>query len=312
MYLLANIFNVRRVNFSVDYLILHRGKKCKEKVECMSLLKLISLPIGNLGDITARALEELNNASVIFCEDTKSFRKLMGLLNISLEGKQIDSFHDHSQDQKVQKIVQILNQRRDVVFVSEAGSPIVSDPAFPITNAVANETGHLIETIPGCSAVIAALELAALPATPFHFHGFLPRDKNDVMASLQNYFGVAGTHIVFESPNRIEKTVELLIKGAPEECPIVICREITKRFQQVLRFTPETWAEKKEQMQFQGECVLLFYVSKDQVRPTSEQIQIRELAQNVLEKPGHQKTLAKLIAKIQDRKADEVYKDLLS
>lgn len=278
----------------------------------MSQLKLISLPIGNLGDITSRAIEELKAASIVFCEDTKSFRKLMGLLEISLEGKLIDSFHDHSQQEKIQKIIHLLNQRRDVVFVSEAGSPIVSDPAFPIANAIATQTDHELESIPGCSSVITALELAALPTTPFHFHGFLPRDKNAVSGTFEGLFGVSGTHIVFESPNRIEKTVELLLKQAYKGCPIVICREMTKRFQQVLRFTPETWPQKKELMQFQGECVLLFYVAKDEVLPSQELLQIRELAQKVLAKPGHQKTLAKLLAKIQDRKTDEVYRDLIS
>jgi 16S rRNA (cytidine1402-2'-O)-methyltransferase len=278
----------------------------------MSQLNLVSLPIGNLADITKRALDTLTNASVIFCEDTKSFRKLMGLLDISLEGKQIDSFHDHSQYEKVQKIIQLLNQRRDVVFVSEAGSPIVSDPAFPIVDAIANETDHKIETIPGCSSVIAAIELAALPATPFHFHGFLPRDKNAVQLALRDCFNQYGTHVLFESPNRIEKTADILCGFAPEDSKIVICREITKKFQQVLRFTPADWPEKRSQMNFQGECVLLVYVSKENVLPSAEIEQIKELAEKVLAKPGHVKTLSKLLSKILDTKTDEIYKQLNS
>lgn len=278
----------------------------------MSRLKLVTLPIGNLGDITQRALETLRESSLIYCEDTKAFRKLMGLLEISLDGKQIDSFHDHSQQEKIQRVIYFLNQKRDVTFVSEAGSPIVSDPAFPLVDAIIHSTSHEIDTIPGCSSVIAALELAGLPATPFHFQGFLPRDKNAVTQSFQNCFGHYGTHILFESPNRIEKTVELLIKIAPEDCQICICREITKKFQQVIRFNPVTWKEEKEKMKFQGECVLLFYVSKDNIMASQESLNLKEMANKVLSKPGHQKTLAKLIAKIQDRKVDEVYRELIS
>lgn len=278
----------------------------------MSRLNLVTLPIGNLADISKRALETLNEASVVFCEDTKSFRKLMGLLGVSLEGKQIDSFHDHSQYEKVGRIIQLLNQKRDVVFVSEAGSPIVSDPAFPIVDAIANETDHQIETIPGCSAVIAAIELAALPATPFHFHGFLPRDKNGVNQSLRECFNQYGTHVLFESPNRIEKTVDILCEFAPEETRVVICREITKKFQQVLRFTPSSWPEKRAEMTFQGECVLLVYVSKEDVLPSLKIEQIRELAENVMQRPGHVKTVSKLLSKILDLKTDEVYKHLNS
>lgn len=278
----------------------------------MSRLILVTLPIGNLADISKRALDTLNEATVVFCEDTKSFRKLMGLLDLSLDGKQVDSFHDHSQQEKVYRIIQLLNQKRDVVFVSEAGSPIVSDPAFPIVNAIAHETDHLIETIPGCSSVIAAIELAALPATPFHFHGFLPRDKNAVGSALRECFSQYGTHVLFESPNRIEKTVDVLCEFATSETQVVICREITKKFQQVLRFTPLTWHEKRKEMTFQGECVLLIYVSKERLMPSLKIEQIRELAKNVLQRPGHVKTISKLLSKILDQKTDEIYKELNS
>lgn len=277
----------------------------------MSRLKLVGLPIGNLKDITQRAIEELNKAHFIFCEDTKNFRKIAGLLNINLEHKTLDSFHDHSQDQKIRRVIQLLNQKNDVVFVSDAGSPIISDPAYPLVEAITRETDHQLDSIPGVSALTTALEVSGLPADPLHFYGFLPRDKNGVMASFENSKLQLGTHVFFESPNRIVKTIDLLVEVMDFDFPISICRELTKLYEEVYRFNASEWNEIKETIRAQGECVLLFYISRDKVNEGLNLKGIGPLIDKVMQRPGHPKDLSKLISKLTGRKADELYKEII-
>lgn len=143
----------------------------------LSELTLVTLPIGNSGDITLRALEALKSGKTFYAEDTRVFKDLLGNLGISLQDKFIDSFHDQSVG-KIDVIVSKIKNGESIYLVSDAGSPMVSDPAYPLLKRLLEE-GIEIKTLPGVTAVITALELSGLPPHPFHFWGFLARGKGE-------------------------------------------------------------------------------------------------------------------------------------
>ena len=138
----------------------------------MGNLIMVTTPIGNLDDFTKRARLALENTRVIASEDTRVTKDLLKKLGINFEEKRIESFHDHSGKSKLNLFLKFLKDE-DVAIVSDAGSPYISDPSYPLVKA-AIENDVTIQTMPGVCSVIAALELSGLPATPFYFHGFLP------------------------------------------------------------------------------------------------------------------------------------------
>jgi 16S rRNA (cytidine1402-2'-O)-methyltransferase len=167
-----------------------------------SSLVLVSVPIGNSQDITERANETLASAQVIVAEDTRVLKELLQSLNINYSDKNIFSFHDHSGDQGIKGILSLIQKGQSVVYVSDAGSPIISDPAYPLIRAVLEADLNLV-SIPGVSSLLVALELSGLPASPFSFIGFLPREKIDLRKRLDT-LNEGMTYIFFEAPHRIE------------------------------------------------------------------------------------------------------------
>lgn len=192
-------------------------------------LVLVTTPIGNLEDFSSRSIRYLREQNFFAVEDTRSFKSLLNKLDISLEGKEIHSFHDHTDEGKIEKILGVLESGRDVIVISEAGSPLISDPAYPlITQALA--AGYEIDSIGSTSAVVCALELSGLHPTPFHFHGFLPREQGKRISYLEAQLNCPGTHIFFEGPSRVNQTVEDLVLVDPKG-QFAIARELTKVFQ---------------------------------------------------------------------------------
>jgi len=154
---------------------------------------LLNTPIGNLGDLTPRVLEALKTGRVFAVEDTRVFKELLNHLEITLEGKNIFSFHDQSNPKEIERLLELATQQ-DLYLVSDAGSPIISDPAYPIVSN-ARKAAIEIDSYSGVSSPIMALELSGLPPMPFTFHGFLPRDKGpkeNIFLTLNR-----GTHIFF-------------------------------------------------------------------------------------------------------------------
>lgn len=269
----------------------------------MGKIILLNTPIGNLGDITPRVLEALNKGEIFAVEDTRSFKDLLNHLGISLQGKRIYSMHDQSEDSQVKKLVE-LAQSSDLYVASEAGSPIVSDPGYPLILA-AYEAGLKVESYSGVSSPIMALELSGLPPIPFQFHGFLPREsgKREKIFADVGY----GTHIFFEAPTRIEETLNELSKFQPD-LPVCIVRELSKKFEQVVRFKSGDWFEVKKDVNFKGEFVLLFH--KAQVVSGSSNLELKNLAQEILANGGSPKNLAKIISLILDRPTKDIYSEL--
>ncbi len=268
----------------------------------MGKIILLNTPIGNLSDLTPRVREALEKGEVFAAEDTRVFRELLNHLGITVAGKKIVSLHDQSEERDLEKIL-AMAETGDVYVASEAGSPIISDPAYPLVCA-AYEKGLEVESFSGVSSPVMALELSGLPPLPFQFHGFLPRESG----KRQKIFGStgAGTHIFFEAPTRIEDTMDDLAKTLPD-VQVALVRELSKKFQEVLRFKAGDWEEKKQGLIVKGEFVLLFHVPNAK---TSDFKELKELAQEILAKGAGPKILAKLLSLILDRPTKEIYSDL--
>ncbi|MEC7183382.1 MAG: SAM-dependent methyltransferase, partial [Bdellovibrionota bacterium] len=162
----------------------------------MSRLILLNVPIGNPDDLTLRGRKILEEKTLFFVEDTRPFFNLLRSQGIESDGKRVYSFHEHSKDSRLQFAKKLLEEGEEIVFCSDAGSPLMSDPAHPLVKG-ALDWGFKLETVPGVSSVIAALELSGLPPYPFQFHGFLPRDLQKKKSFIA-LMGVLGkTHVFF-------------------------------------------------------------------------------------------------------------------
>jgi len=276
-------------------------KVSKETKVNKSGIHLVTLPIGNNRDLTFRAKEDLIASTIIYAEDTRVFREFCKHNDIDLEGKRIHSFHDHTGDMKMSSIVSFM-KTNCVTVVSDAGSPIISDPSFPLVLA-AKENNFPISSAPGVSAVVAALELSALPPSPFHFHSFIPRDKGPKISFFEECMNQYGTHIFFEGVSRVEKTLTELTSSYPNES-FCIARELTKTHESVHRFIGSEWNEVKADVTFKGEFVILFTSSNKNQGGSKK---IREMALEIIENGAHPKKISKLLAEITDTNAKDIY-----
>lgn len=281
----------------------------------MGNLYLLGLPIGNLEDITLRGRKALEDGKVFAVEDTRSFMNLLHLLGINVEGKNIFSLHDQSGDHVLEKSIQILKGGEDLLMASEAGSPIISDPAYPLVKKVIEE-GIEVISIPGVTSVITALELSGLPPHPFSFMGFFPRENSQQSKLIQKLKGEEQTLIFFESPHRIVKTITLLSQEFPK-ADFAVVRELTKKFETAYRFKGEKFKDVKENLKIKGEFVLLFS-QKDHLLKTGNfkrdlfNDETVKLAQEMLEKGASTKKLSKLFSIILEQNTKEIYNKLSS
>ncbi len=267
-------------------------------------LILISTPIGNLADLTPRAKTELTRLEVILAEDTRALLKLLSLVEIEVGTKKISSFHDHNRE-AILRVIETLKSGVDVGIVSDAGSPVLSDPAYPLVQAVI-EAGLELETLPGVSSVTTALELSGLAPHPFSFTGFLPREREKKLELIERYLEL-GTLVCFESPHRIERTLEEIAERLPS-VQVAIARELTKKFQSVHRFLAGEWDQVKSGVTIKGEFVLVLAAGGDSKRSTgASSSKLQELARSVLERPSA-KSNAKLLSEILGIDTKEIYK----
>lgn len=269
----------------------------------LSTLKLVTLPIGNLSDITQRALDTLKNERLFLAEDTRNLRKLFDLYEIEQNHKEVDSFHDHSKE-KIDHYIQKLKSGNSYVLVSDAGSPIISDPAFPLVRACI-DAGIEIETCPGVSSVTTALELSGLPPQPFTFYGFLARDDSKKKEFFNSLKTQTGTFIVFEGPHRLEKTLKLLASILPES-DVAVCREITKKFETTYRFKAKDWQE--SEVKAVGEIVLLIHHQSSEKKINNDKL--ITLAEDYLYKKQTPKNLSKLLSELLGESSKEIYEKI--
>jgi 16S rRNA (cytidine1402-2'-O)-methyltransferase len=202
----------------------------------MGTLFVVATPIGNLSDLSDRASQVLLQCPVIVAEDTRRTGQLLASIGGSAR---LISLNEHNVSRRIEPILGALGEG-DVALVSDAGTPAISDPGHQLIEA-AHRAGHVVRPIPGPSAVIAALSVSGLPATPFMFAGYAPRGAGELARWIQDWLRAGQTIVFFEAPGRIERTV-IAIRDADPGCIVVICREMTKIFEQVERGTAEAIA----------------------------------------------------------------------
>ena len=193
-----------------------------------SVLYMVGTPIGNLNDISYRAINILKNVSLIACEDTRQTKKIMNKFQIS---NKLISFNKHNSKSKIPRIIEDLKSGKSVAMVSDAGMPCICDPGEDIVS-VAKSKGLDVICIPGPSAVLTALVSSGMPSSSFIFEGFLPKKKNDREKILQEICNNNKTTVLFESPHRLKKTLNELLKFCGGNREIEVTRELTKKFEE--------------------------------------------------------------------------------
>ncbi|MGP4109139.1 16S rRNA (cytidine(1402)-2'-O)-methyltransferase [Virgibacillus sp. L01] len=213
---------------------------------------VVPTPIGNLEDITFRALKILKSASVIAAEDTRNTRKLLSHFEISTP---LVSYHEHNKESREKQLLDRVDNDELVAIVSDAGMPAISDPGYELVQA-AIEADHSVIVLPGANAALCALVGSGLPASEFHFYGFLPRKKKDKVAELERIKTLQATILFYESPYRLKDTLKVMHEQLGNR-QIVVARELTKKFEEYARGTVEElllWTEEKE---LKGEICLV-------------------------------------------------------
>lgn len=199
------------------------------------ILVLVGTPIGNLGDLSPRAVEVLRTADVIACEDTRRTRQLLTAAGVAAGGR-LMAVHDHNEAAQVSGVLRRLAAGRRVAVVTDAGMPGISDPGERLVVAAA-AAGYRVEVVPGPSAGVAALVVSGLPTGRSCFEGFLPRKGRDRARRMSEMAGERRTTVLFESPRRVQATVADLAAALGSERRVAIARELTKRFEEVWRGT---------------------------------------------------------------------------
>ena len=219
-------------------------------------LYLVATPIGSARDITLRALDVLASADVLAAEDTRTLRHLMEIHGVPLGDRPLVACHDHNEAQVSPRIVKAIAEGKSVAYASEAGTPMVSDPGFPLARAVIAE-GQMVTAAPGPSAAICALTLAGLPTDRFLFAGFAPSQKSARKTFLQDLAHLQATVVLYESPKRVNQMLEDCCEIFGEGRTMALCRELTKRFEEVIRGSLAHVRQVIADRELKGEIVLV-------------------------------------------------------
>lgn len=242
-------------------------------------LYLVATPIGNARDITLRALDILRAADVLAAEDTRSLKRLAQLHGIDLAGRPLLAYHEHNGAKMRPRLLAEIAEGRSVAYVSEAGTPTISDPGFDLARAARAE-GLAVTTAPGASAAIAALTVAGLPTDRFFFAGFLPNAGGARRRALEELAAIPATLVFYESPRRLGAMLAdaaAALGGAREAA---VCREITKKFEELRAGTLEDLAGHYAETPPRGEIVVL--IGRGQDRGVNE-TDVESMLQEALE-----------------------------
>lgn len=218
----------------------------------MGKLILVATPIGNLEDISARQQAALQEADLVAAEDTRHSGLLLQHLGLK---KPLLSYYQHNEEKREERLLAELEAGHTVALVSDAGTPGICDPGSAILRA-AVRAGHETDAVPGPCALIQALILSGLPTERFAFEGFLPRGQA-LLPFLQNLCGEERTLIFYEAPHRLQNTLQTMLQAFEPERPLAVCRELTKKFQEVNRGTLAEMCELWRQRTPKGEFVLV-------------------------------------------------------
>ena len=211
-------------------------------------LVICPTPIGNLEDVTLRVLAALREADVVACEDTRRTRVLLDRYGVSAR---LVSYHEHNERERARELVERMRGGEVVALVSDAGTPLVSDPGFSLVQG-AVAAGLAVEVLPGPSAAVSAVVASALPSARWHFVGFLPRKRGELQAVLRS----PDTVVAFESPRRVASTLSVLAEVDPGR-PVAIVRELTKVHEEVVRGSAAELAERYRDAPPRGEVAVV-------------------------------------------------------
>ncbi|MDB9785416.1 16S rRNA (cytidine(1402)-2'-O)-methyltransferase [Amylibacter sp.] len=220
-------------------------------------LHILATPIGTANDITIRALDILRFADVLVAEDTRVLRKLMEIHGVNLYGRKILSYHDHNGEMQRPKIMTLLSAGKVVAYASDAGTPLIADPGFSLAK-IAIENNIRVHAAPGASAILTALCLAGLPTDNFFFGGFLGSKSSQRLKNLEKVQDLDATLVYYESPKRTLSALKDISKVFGSDRTVSVCREMTKKFEEVIRGTlDEVINEIDARVSFKGEVVIV-------------------------------------------------------
>ena len=227
-------------------------------------LHLLATPIGAARDITLRALDLLAGADVLAAEDTRTLRHLMEIHGVALNDRPLVAYHDHNGEAVRPRLLRALSEGKSVAYASEAGTPLIADPGFQLARAAIAE-GFTVLAAPGPSAVLAALTVSGLPSDRFLFAGFPPTGAGDRARFLAELGQVPATLILYESPKRVNRLLTEMADAFGKDRQAAVCRELTKRFEEVSRGTLGDLAEAFAGRVVKGEIVVLIDRPGDRV-----------------------------------------------
>lgn len=275
--------------------------------ENKSSLYLVPTPIGNLEDITFRALKVLKSVDMIAAEDTRNTRKLLTHFDIQTP---MMSYHEHNKKTSGEKIIQLLQEGKNIALVSDAGMPAISDPGYELIKDVLQE-GLPVISLPGANAALTALIASGIHPQPFYFHGFLPRKKQEREKVLEQLKGMTATIIFYEAPHRLRETLQAIL-GSWGDREIVLAREITKKFEEYLRGTISEALIWVEQERVRGEfCLIVQGASGDtKIMDTAWWVtfSVKEHVQHYIDQGNTAKEAVKKTAKDRGLPRREVYR----
>ena len=199
-------------------------------------LYILSTPIGAARDVTLHVLDLLGGLDILVAEDTRVLRKLMDIHGVALDGRRLQSYHDHSSDADRDRILEAIENGASVGYASDAGTPLIADPGYSLIQG-AYDRGLNVEVAPGASALTAALTLAGQPTDKVYFGGFLPAKSMARKSALGEVATLQASLVFYESPKRLEASLKDMIEIFGAERSITLCRELTKKFQEVRRLS---------------------------------------------------------------------------
>lgn len=270
------------------------------------VLYIVATPIGNLEDITQRALRILREASLIACEDTRQTRKLLDHYGIVAPTV---SYHEHNEAGRAEELVRKLEQGAAVALVSDAGMPGISDPGYRVVK-LAIERGITVVPIPGPSALTAALVGSGLPIDAFEFRAFLPSKSGQRRTMLEMLRATPHTIVFYEAPHRIRETLEDVVAILGPERPVVIARELTKLHEEFIRGTAAEVRELLHNRELKGEITLLIGAGASTSTAASESPLPQRLQEIMRERKLDEKAALKIAARERGLKKSEAYREL--
>lgn len=274
-------------------------------------LYLCATPIGNLEDMTFRAVRTLREVDLIAAEDTRNSIRLLNHFDIHTP---MTSYHEFNKYDKGRYLVQQMLEGKNVAVITDAGTPGISDPGYELV-VLCRDAGIEVTALPGCVAATTALTISGLPTRRFVFEGFLPTEKKELKEALERLKPETRTIILYEAPHRLVKTLELLNETFGDR-RVSICRELTKKHEQVFSTTLQEGLAYYEENEPKGECVLILAgADAEQIKKKEQQdwcsLDIHEHMEIYLEQGIEKKDAMKLVAKDRGITKREVYQQLL-